>query len=147
MGSNQPFLQRDVRLVEKLSLDQLEQPIGYCKTEITPDIVWVTTVSGIQVVFLQSERSRGPSLRQWTACNKLLHTPARLLLACGTSCRLGQDLIRLEGSEPGGTPSLRGRCYCGAGGNREIPASAVAAAARRYRLLPACPHQAWRRRR
>ena len=55
-------------------------------------------------------------------------------------------MIRLERSEPGGTPRVGGRCYCGAGGNCEIPASAAAAAARRYRLPPARPHQARRRR-
>jgi len=55
-------------------------------------------------------------------------------------------MIQSVRSELGGTPSMGGRCFCGAGGNCEIPASAATAAARRYRMAPARPHHARRRR-
>jgi len=53
-------MQRDVRLVEKMSLHQLEQPIVYCKIESTPDIAWVATVSGVQVVICSPRAQEGP---------------------------------------------------------------------------------------
>jgi len=55
-------------------------------------------------------------------------------LARGTA---RSNLIRLERSEPGGTPSVGGRCYCGVGGIFKIPAAA--AAVHRYRPPPRLP--------
>jgi len=56
-------------------------------------------------------------------------------LARGTA---RSNLIRLERSEPGGTPSVGGRCYCGVGG--------ILKSRRRRRRFtgtarpPVCPH-------
>jgi len=58
MGSNKPYLQDGVRLVENKLLSQLEQPVVYCKLDNKPDIAWVATADGVQVVVAIQEVKR-----------------------------------------------------------------------------------------